>query len=128
MAEVINGESPRKQLYRLLLNDKTPGVADKIKRYSFSQFENNLLNNENAQKELGWYLESKKIVSDPVDFSERYLQTEATKPTPAPKAAPVTPFQQPVEEDAYIPEPPPAVGTPEYDAQLQAQYGGMKPI
>jgi hypothetical protein len=97
MAEVINGESPRKQLYRLLLNDKTPGVADKIKRYSFSQFENNLLNNENAQKELGWYLESKKIVSDPVDFSERYLQIEAPKPAPAPKAAPVAPFQQPVE-------------------------------
>ena len=87
MAERINDEPPRVQLYRLLLNDKTPGVADKIKKYSFTQFENNLLNNKDAQDELGWYLESKNIVSDPIDFSERYLQGGVKTP-PAPKQQP----------------------------------------
>jgi len=116
MAERINDEPPRVQLYRLLLNDKTPGVADKIKKYSFTQFENNLLNNKDAQDELGWYLESKNIVSDPIDFSERYLQGGVKTP-PAPKlqpqpkvqAAPAQQFPMGIAAPAPIKEAAPSV-------------------
>jgi len=116
MAERINDEPPRVQLYRLLLNDKTPGVADKIKKYSFTQFENNLLNNKDAQDELGWYLESKNIVSDPIDFSERYLQggvktPPAPKQQPQPKvqAAPAQQFPMGIAAPAPIKEAAPSV-------------------
>ena len=125
MAEILKDENPRKDLYRMLLADKTPGVADKIKKYSFNQFEKHLLSNENAQNELGWYLEKKGVVSDPTDFSQRYIQESVAPPTPKPQAAPIAPA--PVEEEPYVPEPQPAIGSPEYDAQLQAQYGGMAP-
>jgi hypothetical protein len=125
MAELLKDENPRKDLYRMLLADKTPGVADKIKKYSFNQFEKHLLSNEDAQNELGWYLKKKGVVSDPTDFSQRYIQESVAPPAPKPQAAPVAPA--PVEEEQYAPEPQPAIGSPEYDAQLQAQYGGMKP-
>lgn len=126
MAEILKDENPRKDLYRMLLADKTPGVADKIKKYSFNQFEKHLLSNEDAQNELGWYLEKKGVVADPTDFSDRYIQSAITPPTPKPQPIPAAPA--PVEEEEpYIPEPPPIVGSREYDAQLQAQYGGMSP-
>jgi predicted GNAT family acetyltransferase len=125
MAEIVQDENPRKSLYRLLLADKTPGVGDRVKKYSFPEFENRLLTDQDTQNKMGWYLESKGIVADPVDFSERYLKKAATQVPPAPKPEPAPVAIE--EEEAYVPEPQPLVGSPEYDKQLQKQYGGMAP-
>jgi hypothetical protein len=125
MAEIVQDENPRKSLYRLLLADKTPGVGDRVKKYSFPEFENRLLTDQDTQNKMGWYLESKGIVADPVDFSERYLKKAATQVPPAPKPEPAPVAIE--EEEAYVPEPQPLVGSPEYTDMLEAQYGDMKP-
>jgi len=127
----IQGEESRRQLYRDLLNDKSLGYADKIRKYSFNSFQDKLLNDDKAQARLTSDLIEKGKVKDGTEFYEKYILDEV-KPAPAPKAAPVAPVQQVVEpmameEEAYIPEPQPAVGTTEYDKQLQKQYGGMAP-
>jgi len=102
MAEITNGDPSRKELYRLLYNDKTPGVGDKVKKYSFSQFENKLLTDENVQDKIGSYLMEKGLVEDLVDFQGKYI---STKPAPAPTAAPVAPVQQVVEPPVGIAAP-----------------------
>jgi hypothetical protein len=92
------GEEERKKLYRDLLNDKSLGYADKIKKYSFQSFQDKLLNDDQAQARLTSDLIEKGRVKSGTDFYEKYiLDTPKQAPTPAPKAAPVAPFQQPVE-------------------------------
>jgi len=124
MAEDGNG---RKDLYRKLYND--PATREGTKKYSFNQWEQKLAESPDALAKIGAYAIEKKWASDFEDFSNKYAaglnKPQAFPPAPKPQAAPVAPA--PVEEEPYVPEPPPAIGSPEYDAQLQAQYGGMSP-
>ena len=93
---VGQGEEARRQLYRELLNDKSLGYADRIKKYSFQSFQDKLLNDDQAQARLTSDLIEKGRVKSGTDFYEKYI-LDTPKQAPAPKAAPVAPFQQPVE-------------------------------
>jgi hypothetical protein len=123
MAEDGNG---RKDLYRKLYND--PATREGTKKYSFNQWEQKLAESPDALAKIGAYAIEKKWASDFEDFSNKYaagLNKPQAPPTPKPQPIPAAPA--PVEEEPYVPEPQPAIGSPEYDAQLQAQYGGMAP-
>jgi hypothetical protein len=119
-------DNGRKELYRKLLND--PATSAGTKKYSFTQWERKIAESPNALAKIGAYAISKKWANDLEDFSNRYgagAKPYTPPPAPKPQAAPVAPV--PIEQEPYVPEPQPAIGSPEYDAQLQAQYGGMSP-
>ncbi len=103
---VGQGEEARRQLYRDLLNDKSLGYADRIKKYSFQSFQDKLLNDDQAQARLTSDLIEKGKVKSGTDFYEKYI-LDTPKQTPAPKAAPATPVQQVVEPPVGIAAPKP---------------------
>jgi hypothetical protein len=116
----------RRALYRNLIND--PATQAETRKYSFVDWEKKLLGDEKAIGKLAKYSVGRNWAIDENDFTERY--TPEFKSTPAPKqqaASVAVPVAAPVEQQAYTPPPQPAVGSPEYDKHLQAQYGGMKP-
>ena len=121
MAE-IQDEKERKELYRLLLSD--PATRNNTAKYSFKQWENKMLGDEENLSRVADYAVKQSWALDKEDFLYKYAP-EKVAPAPKPQAAPVAPA--PVEEEPYVPEPQPAIGSPKYDAQLQAQYGGMSP-
>jgi hypothetical protein len=126
MAEVRDDEG-RVDLYRKLLND--PATRTATARLSYKQWESKLLNDDNVLQKVADYATKKNWALDQDEFLYKYAPEKvarAPKPQAAPKQQAVAP---PVieEEEAYIPEPQPAVGSREYDAQLQTQYGGMAP-
>jgi hypothetical protein len=137
MAETLaNGLDPRKKLYSALVSSSDKEIANQVKKFSYNKF-NSLLDDNDFVNDLFLDISERGIVldpknprasKDPVEFANAFVYKEllAPKPQAAPKQQAVAP---PVmeEEDAYIPEPPPAIGSREYDAQLQAQYGGMAP-
>jgi GNAT superfamily N-acetyltransferase len=115
----------RRDLYRKMLND--PATQGETRKYSFVDWEKKLLGDEKAIGKLAQFAVNKNWAIDESDFAERYIP-EAIQAPPAPKPQPIPVAPAPVEEEeAYIPEPPPVVGSPAYDVQLQAQYGGMAP-
>lgn len=134
MAEALIND-PRKKLYSALVSSPDKDLAGQVKRFSYNKF-NSLLDNTDFVKDLFLDISERGVVldpknprssQDPNEFISAFVQKEIPQAPPAPKpqAAPVAP--PPVEEEPYVPKPQPAIGSPEYDAQLQAQYGGMKP-
>ena len=124
-------ENQRKDLYRKMLVDNT--TSESTKKYSFKEFENRILGDEKLLQKISDLAVKREWALDQEDFFYKYAP-EKVAPAPKPQAAPkqqavAPPVEESFieEEEAYIPPPQPAVGSREYDAQLQAQYGGMKP-
>jgi len=127
MAEVRDDEG-RVDLYRKLLND--PATRTATAKLSYKQWESKLLNDDNVLQKVGEYATKKNWALDADDFLYKYAPEKAAPPTPKPQAAPKQEFMEvPAleEQEAYVPEPQPLVGSPEYNKQLQKQYGGMAP-
>lgn len=124
MAEIQDGNE-RKDLYRKLLND--PITRKNTSQYSFKQWEGKVLGDEENLKRVADYAVKKNWALDQDEFLYKYAPEKAAR-APKQQAAPIAPPPVEIEEEEmYIPEPQPAVGSPEYNVQLQAQYGGMKP-
>ena len=126
MAETQDGNE-RRDLYRLLLND--PATRKNTAQYSFKQWESKLLGDEENIKRVADYATKKNWVLDQEDFLYKYAPEKVAR-TPKPQAAPKQQAVAPVaieEEEAYVPEPQPLVGSPEYTDMLDGQYGDMKP-
>ena len=137
MAEpLISGLDPRKKLYSALVGGSDKELANQVKQFSYNKF-NTLLDNNDFVQDLFMDISERGIIldpknpgasKDPVEFANAFIY----KAPPAPKqqAAPKQEFLEVPsleEQEAYIPPPQPAVGSPEYDKQLQRQYGGMSP-
>lgn len=127
--------NPRKKLYSALVGNANPEAKNHFKQFSFEQF-NKRLDDEKFVEDLYESLRSNDVVLDAknrqpeqnyYDFIDAYVKVPTAKPAPKPKAAPVAAPVAVEEEEAYIPPPQPAIGSPEYDKRLQAQYGGMAP-
>ena len=98
---VTQGDNPRLDLYKQLLADKTPGIGDRVKLYTFEQFEKKLLTEPAVQQGVGTYLGRKGIVASQDDFVNQYLQP-ISKPKAAAPAAAVVPAP-PAAPPAYKP-------------------------
>lgn len=126
MAEVRDDEG-RVDLYRKLLND--PATRTATAKLSYKQWESKLLNDDNVLQKVADYATKKNWALDQQEFLYKYAPEKVSAP-PAPKQQPAPVAPPPIEmeeEEAYVPEPQPLVGSPEYDKQLQKQYGGMSP-
>jgi len=75
--------------------------------------------NDDINKQIEEYGIEEVLKNIPLKVKDPRRQKTVTQ-TPSSIAAPV-------EEETYTPPPQPLVGSPEYDAKLQKQYGGMKP-
>ena len=138
MAEpLVNGLDPRKKLYSALVGSSDKELANQVKQFSYNKF-NGLLDNNDFVRDLFMDISERGIVldpknpnasKDPVEFANAFIYREpVAKPQPQVQAAPAMQVAAPMEEEeTYTPPPQPLVGSPEYDAQLQRQYGGMKP-
>ena len=119
-------ENDRKDLYRKMLADNA--TSESTKKYSFKQFETKILGDDKLLNKLSNLAVKRDWAIDQEDFFYKYAPEKIAKPQPQVQAAPAMQMAAPMEEEeAYTPPPQPLVGTPEYDAQLQAQYGGMSP-
>lgn len=137
MAEALIND-PRKKLYSALISSPDKDLAGQVKKFSYNKF-NSLLDNTDFVEDLFLDISERGIVldpknprssQDPNEFISAFVQKEIPQAFPAapkPKAAPVAAPVAVEEEEAYIPPPQPAIGSPEYDKRLQAQYGGMAP-
>jgi hypothetical protein len=126
MAEVRDDEG-RVDLYRKLLND--PATRTATAKLSYKQWESKLLNDDNVLQKVADYATKKNWALDQDEFLYKYAPEKAAR-APKQQAAPKQEFLEVPsleEQEAYIPPPQPAVGSLEYDKQLQAQYGGMSP-
>lgn len=118
----------RRELYRKMIND--PATMRETRKYSFTDWEKKLVGDENAIGRLAQFAVGKNWALDEEDFVDRYVPELKAPPAPKQQPAPKQEFMEAPsleEQEAYIPKPQPVVGSPEYDRQLQAQYGGMKP-
>jgi len=138
MAEPLtNGLDPRKKLYSALVGGSDKELANQVKQFSYNKF-NGLLDNNDFVRDLFMDISERGIVldpknpnasKDPVEFANAFIYREPVA-KPQPQAAPKQEFLEVPsleEQEAYTPPAQPLVGSPEYDAKLQKQYGGMKP-
>ena len=132
MAELLDdNEQKKKDLYRKMLAEEA--TAESTRKYSFPKFKERLSGDEVLLDKVSDIAVKKGWSSTKDDFYGTYfpeLFTPQAPPTPKPQAAPKQEFMEvPAleEQEAYVPEPQPLVGSPEYDKQLQKQYGGMAP-
>jgi hypothetical protein len=135
MAEMLV-DDPRKKLYSALVSSSDKELSGQIKKFSYNKF-NSLLDNNDFVQDLFMDISERGVVLDPKNPEAskdpyQFVNTFVAQAPPAPKpqAAPKQEFMEvPAleEQEAYVPEPQPLVGSPEYDKQLQKQYGGMAP-
>ena len=120
-------ENDRKDLYRKMLADNA--TSESTKKYSFKQFETKILGDDKLLNKLSNLAVKRDWAIDQEDFFYKYAPEKLAKTQPQPQVqeAPAMQVAAPVEEQRYTPPPQPLIGSPEYDVQLQSQYGGMKP-
>jgi len=124
MAEVL-GDNERRDLYRKMLNDAV--TSESTRKYSFKDFEKKLLGDPELIGKVAGLSLKRGWAIDENDFAERFVPELKAPPAQKQQVTPAMQVAAPVEEKRYTPPPQPLVGSPEYDKQLQNQYGGMSP-
>ncbi len=127
MAEILV-DDPRKKLYSALVSSSDKELSGQIKKFSYNKF-NSLLDNNDFVQDLFMDISERGVVLDPKNPGAskdpyQFVNTFVAQapPTPKPQAAPKQEFMEAPsleEQEAYVPEPQPLVGSLKYDIKAK---------